>query len=52
MYNRSIILYYVDIIGRNFMRNICDVAYISCEVVMLSFQAHANYKPWAIDFGF
>ena len=28
---------------RNFMRNLCDVA-------VLPFQAHANYRTWSIDF--
>ena len=42
---------YVDIIGVcNFMRNLCDAAYMSCKVAALTFQAHANYGNWSIDF--
>ena len=26
---------------RNFMRNLCDAASMSCEMAVLSFQAHA-----------
>ena len=36
---------------RNFMRNPCYAAYMSCEVAMLPFQAHAYYGTWSIDFG-
>ena len=25
---------------------------MSCEMAALSFQAHANYGTWSIDFGF
>ena len=25
---------------------------MSCEVTALSFQAHANYGTWSIDFGY
>ena len=32
------------------MRNLCDVAYMSCEVALLPFQANANYETWSIDF--
>ena len=35
---------------RNFMRNVCDTAQMSCEVAALPFQAHANYGTWSIDF--
>ena len=31
------------------MRNQCDAALMSCEVVALSFQANANDGTWAID---
>ena len=39
---------YVEV--RNFMRNVCDTAQMSCEVAALPFQAHANYGTWSIDF--
>ena len=32
------------------MRNLCDAAYMSCEVAVLPFKAHANYGTWSIDF--
>ena len=35
---------------RNFMRNVCDTAQMSCKVATLPFQAHANYGTWSIDF--
>ena len=35
---------------RKFMRNLCDVAQMSCEVAALPFQAHAIYGTWSIDF--
>ena len=42
---------YVDMTQcHNFKRNLCDAAYMSCEVADLSFQAHANYGTWSIDF--
>ena len=34
------------------MRNIFHVAYMSSEVAALSFQAHANYGTWSIDFDY
>ena len=33
------------------MRYLCD-AYMSCEVTLLPFQAHASYGTWSIDFDF
>ena len=35
----------------NFMINLCDAAWMSCEVAAIPFQAHANYGTWSIDFG-
>ena len=35
---------------RNFMRNLCNVAQMSCEVATLPFQAHAIYGTLSIDF--
>ena len=32
------------------MRNLCDAAYMSCEVAALPFQANVNYRTWCIDF--
>ena len=37
---------------RNFMRNLCDAAFMACEVAALPFQAHANYGTWSVDFDF
>ena len=34
------------------MINLCDAAYMSCEVAALPFQAHANYWAWSIDFDY
>ena len=32
------------------MRNLSDVAQMSCEVAALPFQTYANYGTWSIDF--
>ena len=32
------------------MRNLCDAAYMSYEVAVRPYQAHANYGTWSIDF--
>ena len=32
------------------IRVLCDSTYMSFEVAVLLFQAHANYETWSIDF--
>ena len=33
------------------MKNLCDVDLMSFDVASLTFQAHAKYGTWSIDFG-
>ena len=34
------------------MRNLYDAAKMSCDMAVLPFHAHANYRTWSIDFDF
>ena len=53
----NIIVPYLDIIGLcymccNFMTNLYDAAKMSCDVIALPYQGHANYGTWSIDFDY